>query len=179
MKKLIGEANWNALKPVLIWIGFVIIPVAIFAFFDYPILNWVIDHVWIKWTIFWVLFSLFCGWAEALLIHTLINTKFYDIPKEIHIVFNIIRSFLWIPIIFLSGWLTAGCCVLLFPFFHDGNYYRVRNKQNSAAYKNKWWSNPHPTSKAITDVIMYTWVRTLLAVIGLVLLIYFNRSDLW
>ena len=179
MKKLnMSEANWNALRPVLIWTLLILVPCGVFAWFDKPILNWLLEHNWAKYTTLWILFALFCGWGEAILIHTLVKLG-YDIPGAIHSIFNVLRFFVWLPMAQLAGWYTAGCWIGLFIFFHDWKYYTHRNKLNPSIYLKKGWSDPSPTSKALLDKILFNWVRIVCLIASTVGLIYFNRTELW
>ena len=179
MKKLnMSEANWNALRPVLIWTLLILVPCGVFAWFDKPILNWLLEHNWAKYTTIWILFALFCGWGEAILIHTLVKLG-YDIPSAIHSIFNVLRFFVWLPMAQLAGWLTAGCWIGLFIFSHDWKYYAHRNKLNPSIYVKKGWSDPSPTSKALWDKILFNWVRIVLLITSSIGLVYFNRAELW
>jgi len=167
----IGEANYNALQPVLLWTLFVLIPVAAFALFDYPIVNFLIDHPIVLWSVVWSLFAIFTGWAEAILFdkYSTINIHLSVNP---HIFLNLLRLFVWLPMIPILGFSHAGALALAFPFIHDGVYYWKRNDLNNYIYLNGFWSNPSDSSTAVVDLKLYS--RIIWFVIALIIQIFFK-----
>lgn len=167
----IGEANYNALQPVVLWTFFVLIPVAAFALFDYPIVNFLIDHPIVLWSVVWSLFAIFTGWAEAILFdkYSTINIHLSVNP---HIFLNLLRLFVWLPMIPILGFSHAGALALAFPFIHDGVYYWKRNDLNNYIYLNGFWSNPSDSSTAVVDLKLYS--RIIWFVIALIIQIFFK-----
>ena len=167
----IGEANYNALQPVLLWTFFVLIPVAAFALFDYPIVNFLIDHPIVLWSCVWSLFAIFTGWAEAILFdkYSTINIHLSVNP---HIFLNLLRLFVWLPIVPIIGFIHAGALVLAFPFIHDGAYYWKRNDLNNYIYLNGFWAKPSNTSTAVIDLNIYS--RIALFLIAVTIQIFFK-----
>ena len=165
------EANWNSLKPVILYTGLIILPCAISAwFFDVPILNWVLSTKWAQSVLIWVLFSLFSGWAEAYYYDAKYRSNLIIKVNE-HIIWNSFRFFVWFPL-FIQDWKTGLCLAGLFPFIHDGKYYAMRRKLNSEIYKKGFWDNPSKGSNAILDLPL--WLRTALFLVASYLIIHFN-----
>lgn len=168
LKLKIGEANYNALRPVILWTIIALIPCAIFAYFDYPILNYLLDNPKYLWALIWVLFALFSGWAEAILFDKYSNINIH-LSINPHILLNTMRLFVWLPLIPLIGIKCAGSLVLIFPFIHDGKYYAHRNTLNAYVYLNRFWANPSDSSSAIVDLPLLA--RIICFVLGCALLV--------
>lgn len=172
MKK-ISEANWNSLKPVILYSVLILIPCAVFAWFDKPLLNWVLENEWAKATAVWVVFALFSGWFEAYYYNAKIWSNI-DLKIDEHIIWNGIRFFVWIALLGWTDWKTACSLALMFPFIHDGKYYAMRRKLYAAVYEKGFWSNPSSSSTAIVDLPI--WARTILFVLGVYLILHFNYN---
>jgi hypothetical protein len=53
--------------------------------------------------------------------------------------------------------------VLMFPFLHDGMYYKTRNKINSNTYPKGWWDTSYTTGALIS---FNAFERLAFAIIG-------------
>ena len=67
---------------------------------------------------------------------------------DIHGYFVIRRSAVWIMVALFAGVPTALACILMFPWFHDGNYYATRQLIDGNVYAKGWASEPSGTSTA-------------------------------
>jgi len=170
MKKL-SEATWNSLRPVILYTALILLPCAIFAAFDYPIGNWIIDNKWASGVFIWVLFSLFSGWFEAYYYNAKVWSNI-DLKIDEHIIWNGIRFFVWISL--PVDWQTRLAIVGLFPFIHDGKYYAMRKKLYAGVYEKGFWSNPGKNSTAIVDLPL--WARIFVFVIAVVWLLRINTT---
>lgn len=168
LKLKLGEANYNAIRPVILWTLIALIPCGIFAYFDYPILNYLFDNPKYLWALIWVLFALFSGWAEAILFDKYSQLNIH-LAIDPHVLLNTVRFFVWLPLIPLIGIKFAVALVLVFPFIHDGKYYAHRNKLNAYVYINRFWANPSDSSSAIVDLPL--WARGVCFVLGCALLV--------
>lgn len=169
-----SEANWNALKPVILYSALILLPCFISAwFFDIALGNWIVETTWAQNVLIWVLFSLFSAWFEA---HYYDAKTWSNMTLKIdeHIIWNGIRFFVWLPLL-ISDWQTGLCLVGLFPFIHDGKYYSVRHKLLDVIYNKGFWSNPSNTSTAIVDINI--WVRSAIFLLS-VILILILKTDL-
>lgn len=170
MKK-ITEAAWNSLRPVLYYGLPILLLCGIFAWFDKPVLNWILEHTWTKVTAVWVIFSLFSGWFEAYYYNAKVRSNI-DLKIDEHIIWNGIRFFVWLPLVMID-WKTSLLLVGVFPFIHDGKYYAMRRKLQAGVYVKGFWSNPSSESTAIVDLSI--WSRSSLFLISSYLIIHFNH----
>jgi hypothetical protein len=116
----------------------------------------------------WIVFSVYCGYVEALYFHyRSLNAEKDPQHFDVHVTFNIQRVAALIPIFFSSYFLPSivliFSCMLVFPFFHDGQYYTTRNSRNSMIYIKRW--KDYGNGSAWLD---FTWKqRLLMLVLGL------------
>lgn len=176
--KIWKPAFVNAFYPVILAVVFVLAPLGVFAFFDYPYLNWLIDHKWAMGSMLWILFALTDATMHKYLIEDLISQNI-KLKIDGHVFANIYRFFVWLGLLGFAGWQTAGCMALVFPFFQSGKLYALRNNANAYIYIHRWWSNPSNTSTAISDKFLKWWQRTLYAAIGFAALFYLHKNNLW
>lgn len=87
---------------------------------------------------------------------------------DIHTYFVSRRSCLWILVALCAGVPTAIGCMLMFPYFHDGNYYWTRKMIGGNVYAKGWASDPSGTGTAKWSFDYRT--RCYFAAFGLVLL---------
>lgn len=130
--------------------------------------NLIVETPSIYSTIIWICFALFVSKLEAFYYTHEINSGFEDNFNE-HGLFTLMRACVLIPLWILTSWKVALCLVAIFPFFHDGNYYRMRNKIVSGTYPKKWFSQS-TTSTAWSTKFLTPIVRTVLAAIGIIVL---------
>ena|ERR1035437_8160780 len=116
--------------------------------------------------IIWILFSLASGPIEAIYFIKRTNTF------NPHILFTIIRIIVLGLIYLFSGSWIVVLYPLVFTFLHDGMYYVTRDRLDHS-YPLGWWSQS-TTSTSILDRLQLTTpiIRTILFVIGLVLIMY-------
>lgn len=87
-----------------------------------------------------------------------------------HMMLSLLRATVLFPILWYNGFWAFASCVLIFPFFHDGMYYRTRNKISSNIYPKGWWDTSYTTGAMIS---FNTFERTIFAVVGLLTIIAF------
>lgn len=87
---------------------------------------------------------------------------------DIHRVFTMRRSCLWIVVAFAAGLPTALACILMFPYLHDGSYYNNRKLLDGNVYAKGWASEPSGTGTAKWSFDYRT--RCYLAAVGLIIL---------
>lgn len=90
----------------------------------------------------WITFATVEGWREALYFHCKAGRTVKTIDE--HIIFTGLRLLVFGLIVMqdISLWYVFLCLVLMFPFFHDGMYYTMRNELNGDVYPLRWrdWS---------------------------------------
>lgn len=168
---IMNEATKNSLKPVLIFSVFVLIPVAIFALLDKPLLNFLLLNKWLFVAISWCFFAHLSGVAEAHYYHLKIKQNFVA-PLNEHIVFNFIRFFVWFNALLFEP-ITAGCLVFLFSLPHDGAYFLKRNKLSPGLYRKGWFSSKGINSTALLDLPV--WLRLPMFIAGVIILFLGNE----
>lgn len=122
----------------------------------------------------WNLFSLLEGFREAFYFHNRMNNNSGNRDKyEIHPYFAAERSiFLIVAALTLvqnySMWMSSSMILsmmCIFPFLHDGMYYRYRNVLDKRLYSKRWWDQS-TTSTAVLTRFFNPLSRTLFFVIG-------------
>ncbi len=132
--------------------------------------NLIVETPAIYSTIIWIVFAMLVSKLEAFYYTHEINSGFKDNFNE-HGLFTFIRACVILPLWILTSWKVALCLVIIFPFFHDGNYYRMRNKIVPGTYPRKWFSQS-TTSTAWSTKFFTPVVRAVLACIGLITLFF-------
>lgn len=122
----------------------------------------------------WLGFSAIEGVREAYYFFSLVNTK-NIISKNLHPVFALQRGIIIAAVLLFSpdicnGFLMAVILSLIFPFFHDGMYYYIRNKLDFRTYP-KRWRDRSLSSNAIID-LNFKW-RVIFFITGMGLMGYF------
>lgn len=118
----------------------------------------------------WIGFILTSSIFEAFYFTHEINSGFIDNFNE-HPLLVFIRAWVLIPLWILTSWDVALCYAVIFPFFHDGQYYRWRDKIVPGTYKKRWFDQS-TTSTARSTKFMTPSVRIMLAVSALVTLYF-------
>ena len=73
---------------------------------------------------------------------------------------------LWLCFIYLLG------LALIYPFLHDGMFYKTRNKLNSLIYQKGWWSNKiEGEDKKKAKMEFKVTMRTAMFIIGILFII--------
>lgn len=132
----------------------------------------------------WISFALTCGVLEAIYFNKVKrHVKIKGI--NIHNWFTVIRSIFAIPIVLtlmndvwiLEGWsisvlvglLFSVIIILIFPFFHDGAYYTVRELLKKGTYPLYWIDNSEETDAKYS----YSFtIRTIFFIIVLLIFPY-------
>jgi len=139
-------------------------------------------------TIMWIIYALLEGQIEAWYYHckSYLNIKqIENIPNE-HQCFEYQRLIVLLLCTILSFlteihkidiFLLPLSLMCIFPFFHDGIYYSIRNDLNDKIYPLRWWDNSNQ-STAIFN-LNKNW-RIGLFILGVGLLTYLNiRINEW
>lgn len=130
--------------------------------------NEIVENPPVYCTIIWCFFAVFSGHFEAYYYEHESKSSFKDNYNE-HPLFVAIRLCLFIPLWILTNWQIAVGLFIIFPFFHDGQYYLNRNNL-SGIYPRRWFD--HSTSStAISTKVLTPLVRTLFAVAGFTIII--------
>lgn len=116
----------------------------------------------------WIAFILLSSIFEAFYFTHEVRSGFADNFNE-HPLFVCIRACVLIPLWILTSWKIMLCYAFMFSFFHDGQYYRWRDRIVYGTYKKRWWDQS-TTSTAMSTKFMTPAVRTILAVISLTVL---------
>ena len=121
----------------------------------------------------WIMYSCLEGWREGVFFHKVEVDKLGG--KILHSTWTIQRALVLGMILAtnLDWWVVA--LPLVFPFFHDGQYYTTRNRFNRQIYTKKWWAQS-TTSTAFLTKFETPIVRSILAIIGLLTLILWTLS---
>lgn len=118
----------------------------------------------------WIIEALSFGKQDAFLYHNRMHSSNPD-KENIHYLFSIDRFVIlalgtWVHWLYHS-WLSTGVFSLsllfLFSYFHNGNYYRVRNLLDNKVYP-KGWFDTSTTSEATFEFNVVS--RTFLAITG-------------
>jgi len=125
--------------------------------------------------ILWCLYALFEGHREGSYWY-IKNSIFklghlFTIDFKEHIMWTIQRSLVLVLVYISSDWITVACCILVFPFMHDGAYYTRRNWINKGIYPKRFFAQSK-TSTAIATKYFPPIVRTICAVLGVGLFIF-------
>jgi hypothetical protein len=130
--------------------------------------------------IYWICIAASLGFIEAIMFHICDFNKlrlFNKDYKDIHVFFTLQRAMIYIAMFTSIRHLVllAIPCIMIFPFFHDGVYYYMRNKFLPGAYLKGFFDNPSHSTTAKTQLTFKQ--RAWLAVGGLIvfLLVYFSR----
>lgn len=130
--------------------------------------NMIVETPVLYCTIIWCFFAVFSGHFEAYYYEHEVKSSFKDNYNE-HPLFVAIRLCVFIPLWILTQWKTAAALFIIFPFFHDGQYYLNRNNL-SGIYPRRWFDQSK-TSTAFSTKFLTPLVRTLLAFLGFTLII--------
>ena len=128
---------------------------------------------------FFIAYSAFEGWREAIYWYVKIGSRFYDwFPKvEEHIIFATQRAIVLLMgglLLFFTGmswWLTLISvigCALTFSFIHNGFMYLTRNNLDPTIYHKRFWDQS-TSSVAKTTKFMTPISRTIQFVLGVLL----------
>lgn len=123
----------------------------------------------------WLVFTHFSSKFEAYFFTHEIRSGFADNFNE-HPMFVMIRASVLIPLWILTDWKAVLCYIFMFPFFHDGNYYRWREKIVPGTYPKKYFAQS-TTSTAFSTKFMTPVVRISLAIISIVTLIILRYGN--
>ena len=118
--------------------------------------------------ILWISYAILEGHREGIFFHKVEVDKVGG--KILHTTWTIQRALVLGMILAtnLNWWVVA--LPFVFPFFHDGEYYRTRHTLNYGVYPKKWWAQS-TTSTAFLTKFETPVVRTILFVIGVGILI--------
>lgn len=121
----------------------------------------------------WISYAILEGWREGVFFHKVEVDKLGG--KILHNTWTIQRALVLGMILAtnLDWWVIA--LPLVFPFFHDGEYYRTRHALNYGIYPKKWWAQS-TTSTAFLTKFQTPVVRSILAIIGLLTLILWTLN---
>jgi len=119
----------------------------------------------------YICISTLFGWSEAMYWYYVYKGKAKRLKKYEHILWSWLRTFCFIPFvyiwfIFFSWNAILGIIAIpfLFPFFHDGMYYLMRNRFDGS-YPKGW----RDFSKTDTAKIKLNWnTRLIMFFIGIV-----------
>ncbi len=183
------EANKDTLKKVAIRYS-IIIGLGLSQFIISKILhtdwflgNFIFDNPIVISTILWLCLADLFGTCEGWFEHLLRNQDKVTLPINEHVPFTLIRVIIWFFIYKYVGDLWS-CLTLIaiFPFVHDGQYYTTRNLLQPELYPKKWFDNSD-TSTSWFDKVMNgfgktfsAWFRTILFVVGMCFLFYYNLN---
>lgn len=112
--------------------------------------------------IIWFWYAYLEGSREAYLFHRAEVDK--AAGRYLHRVWTLQRALVFILIAYVS-WPTAITCMFIFPFTHDGSYYRKRNRLNANLYPKRWFAQS-TTSTALLTKFETPIARTVFAIIG-------------
>jgi len=115
-----------------------------------------------------IVFTLFTSKLEAYYYTHEINDSEPDNFNE-HPLFMMIRLCVIIPLWILTSWDIILCYMGMFPFIHDGNYYRWRHKLNPDIYTKTWFAQS-TTSTAWSTKFLTPVIRTSLFIVSVVIL---------
>lgn len=118
-------------------------------------------------TICFLAFALMSGYFEAYFWNARPRVRQF----HTHMMLTWLRFIVILPVLVNVGFWAFACCVLMFPFLHDGMYYRTRNKINSNIYPRGWWDTSYTTGAIIS---FNAFERTAFAIIGLVTYVITN-----
>lgn len=164
------EATRDAIRFAIIAFSIVICGILISMMLGENLGNWIVETPWAYCMIIWIVFAFFSSTFEAMYYNHEVRSSYQDNFNE-HPLFVAIRSCVLIPLWIIAGWKVALCLGVMFPFFHDGQYYRFRNKIDPTLYRKKWFSQS-TTSTAFSTKYFTPVVRTslcILAFAGLIL----------
>lgn len=119
----------------------------------------------------WMAYAVLEGHREAWYYYYRVNVPLSFFKEEnLHTLFTLQRTIVWMLIAILSmSWSIAVGLILIFPFWHDNQYYTQRNNIDSSTYP-KRWRDSSTTSTAKIELNFKT--RTVLFVIGIAFLTY-------
>lgn len=127
--------------------------------------------------ILWILYACLEAVREAYYYHlNCISDK--PIEKNLHSLFTVQRSVVLLILLFpfhidVDFFVLTGACFCVFPFFHDGAFYYMRNKLNPLIYPARWFAQS-TTSTAKSTKFMTPVNRTILAAAATAGLIIFK-----
>lgn len=121
-------------------------------------------------TICWIISALVEGKRDANFYHNKMTSTNPD-KQNIHWLFTVERFIIWALIIkiyslhesILSTGIFSLSLVLIFSFFHNGMYYKIRHKLDNNVYSKGWWSSS-TTSEAFIELDLRA--RIFLVVVG-------------
>ena len=125
-----------------------------------------------------ICYSIIEGMREGIYYHYKIKTFHTDLGE--HNLFTVQRSIVGLFILgiftYMNNNFVHGCfeilpLVFMFPYFHDGAYYMVRNDADNKIYK-KRWKDDSSTSTAVLEIkYPYRLVAFIFGLISFVALI--------
>lgn len=125
----------------------------------------------------WILYSITEGFREGYYWYFKVNSRISN-DYEIHPIFSFQRGLvlIFIGLILFSfvKWYSILCVIsmmLTFSFFHNGMYYRTRNKLDDKIYKLKWKDQSTTSTSKMTNIMTYT-NRTVFMIIGILLQLF-------
>lgn len=120
-------------------------------------------------TAIWILYAVLEGWREAHYFHRVMDTD-KKTGKMLHIWWNIQRA-LVVLVMFITctSWWVIGLG-LMFPFFHDGMYYRTRHVLNSKNYPKDWFDYS-TTSTAFLSKFETSAARIIFFILGVCVIV--------
>lgn len=132
------------------------------------------------------IFAIFEGSKEAHYFHYRWKSPMNFIRNE-HTPFTILRAIVAIyatviPILLAKwyGTITIVALACVFPFFHDGAYFYIRNKLDKSVFVKKWMD---PSKSRCAHITLNPWVKLGLMLFGYVIAIgldiWFTTANLW
>lgn len=126
-------------------------------------------------TVCWIISALVEGARDSHFFHNR-NTSTNPDKQNIHWLFTVERFIVWLLIIkiysFHSSILNTGIfgfsLILIFSFFHNGVYYKIRHQLDNNVYPKGWWDSSVTSESALE---LNAVSRTFLAVTGFIGLI--------
>lgn len=125
----------------------------------------------------WILYSVFEGVREGFY-WKYKSTNNKESQFEVYPIFSMQRSLVLLLIgvlLFPSiGWfsvISVLSMLLMFSFFHNGTYYKTKNKLDNGLYELGWMDHSPTTKTKITKLMTYR-NRTILMIIGVLLEVF-------
>jgi len=132
--------------------------------------------------VYWIFISASFGFIEAIMFHVADYNKLKKFNKQyndIHVFFTLQRIMIYIAMFtsFRHMVLLAIPCMMVFPFFHDGVYYMMRNKLLPIIYERGFFDSPSISNTAKTSMPFYQ--RALVAIIGVMIFVFIYKSSIY
>ena len=171
------ERNKQSLKRIGIFFTIIVLIYVIQAYLiDEPIINYLLNkahqfkmfllkHAKTTSLIISLVFTYFTSVFEGYFYTHKAASNFKD-KTNLHPLFVVIRSCLWLSLWLISDINTVLTCIFIFPFLHDGIYYTTREMLVHGIYKKKFFDQS-TTSTAFSTRFFTPLVRTILAIVGI------------